>query len=49
VPDYIKAVYVLQNLNDFAKDGQSANHALSSVRDQVGSIKVPNPGINTWA
>jgi hypothetical protein len=49
VPDYIKAVYVLQNLDDFAKEGQRASNALSSVRNQVGNVHVSRPGINTWA
>lgn len=49
VPDYIQAVYVLQNLTDFAKVGQSASNAMSSVRNQVGNVKVSTPGINTWA
>lgn len=49
VPDYIKAVYVLQNLSDFAKDGQSAANAQSSVKTQVGNVQPSRPGINTWA
>lgn len=48
VPDYINTVYVLQNLNDFAKESQSASNASSSVKNQVGSAQTSRPGISTW-
>jgi hypothetical protein len=44
VPDYINTVYVLQNLNDFAKAGQGDSSAASSVKDLTSGS-----GINTWA
>jgi hypothetical protein len=49
VPDYIKAVYILQNLDEFGKDGRGTASAYSSVKNQVGTIKTPAVGINTWA
>lgn len=49
VPDYIKAVYVLQNLDEFAKQGQAQSNAQSSVRNQVGGVKTSLLGINTYA
>lgn len=48
VPDYINTVYVLQNLNDFAKAGQSASKASSSINSQVAAAQASRPGVNTW-
>lgn len=41
VPDYIKAIHVLQNLDAFAKEGESA---ASVLRQQFG-----NNSVDTWA
>ncbi|MCF7535104.1 hypothetical protein [Pseudomonas petrae] len=41
VPDYINTVYVIQNLNDFAKAQRAESDPQASVKDQASS-----PGIN---
>lgn len=46
VPDYINTVYVLQNLNDFAKEQRSGSEAQISIKSRVSEAGTYFSGVN---
>jgi len=46
VPDYINTVYVLQNLNDFAKEQRSGSEVQTSIKSRVNEAGTYFSGVN---